>query len=247
MKIGVIISLYDEFDSTIENINVINKHSFPNIIVQSDPNDPEKIINSNLVTHYKLFPDITGTGNLFTDVAEKTISHPLSRNLSYAFSKASDYDVDWWVVLLGDMKLFNFNGIQKIINKMMSQKKSIGITREVGLTFTDKSGKPGKVEKSDTKNFVPNFFVTDAKLVKKGLFHKIQVTNPFAMEECMGDALTKFFDDHDLNFFNECYIIADYAYPKFIEGLEYNKDRTILPRYVDGAVNAFRRFKTKFA
>ena len=76
--------------------------------------------------------------------------------------------------------------------------------------------------------------------------HDIQVTNPFAMEECMGDAATKFFNDNNYDFFEQCYIIADYAYPKFIEGLEYNKDRTILPRYVDGIVNAFRRFKTKF-
>ena len=49
-----------------------------------------------------------------------------------------------------------------------------------------------------------------------------------------------------MEFFDQCHIIADYAYPKFIEGLEYGKDRTVLPRYIDGAVNAIRKFRTIF-
>jgi len=130
---------------------------------------------------------------------------------------------------------------------MNSQKKSLGITREVGLTFANKFGKSGKVEKSYTHNFVPTFFIISAKLVKKGIFQDIEVVNPFAMEECMGVAATKFFKENNYDFFEQCHIIADYAYPKFIEGLKYNKDRTILPRYIDGTVNAFRRFKTKFS
>ena len=53
-------------------------------------------------------------------------------------------------------------------------------------------------------------------------------------------------EDDNYDFFEQSYIIADYAYPKFIEGLQYNSDRTILPRYIDGIVNAIRRFKIKF-
>ncbi len=76
---------------------------------------------------------------------------------------------------------------------MNSQNKSLGITREIGLTFTNKFGKPGKIEKSDTHNFVPTFFIVNAKLVKKGIFQKIEIINPFAMEECMGVTATKIF------------------------------------------------------
>lgn len=245
MKIGIIISLYDEYDNVMKNIHIIHKSSLPLIVVQSDPKDPDKIIDSNLVNYYKKFPDITGSGNLFTGDAAKTISHPLSRNLNHAFDIAKSFDVDWWIVLLGDVEFYTLKGIIKIINKMNSQKKSLGITREVGLTFTDKFGNSGKIEKSDTHNFVPTFFITSAELVKKGIFQDIKVVNPFAMEECMGAAATKFFRENNYDFFEQCYIIADYAYPKFIEGLKYNKDRTILPRYIDGAVSAFRRFKTK--
>jgi len=247
VKIGVIISMYDEYDNVIKNIQNINKNSFPIIVVQSEPKDSDKIIDSNLVNYYKKFPDIMETGNIFTDDATKAICHPLSRNLSHAFKTANSFDVNWWIVLFGDVELYNFKGIIKIINKMNSQNKSLGITREVGLTFTNKFGKLGKVEKSNTQNFVPTFFIINSKLIKKGIFQDIEVTNPFAMEECMGDAATKFFKENNSDFFEQSYIIADYAYPKFIEGLKYNSDRTILPRYVDGAVNALRRFKTQFS
>ena len=130
---------------------------------------------------------------------------------------------------------------------MVTQNKTLGITREVGLTFANKFGKPEKIEKSDTHNFVPTFFITSTELVKKGIFQDIEIVNPFTMEECVGVAATKFFEENNYDFFEQCYIIADYAYPKFIEGLEYSKDRTVLPRYVDGIVNAIRRFRTKFS
>ena len=247
MNIGIIISVYNEFENTMKNIRVLTDNSLPIIVIQSNPNDPNKIIDPNLVSYYKLFPDITGSGNLFTSDSKITISHPMSRNFSHAFTIAKSFDVDWWITIIGDVEISNLNGIMKIINKMKSEKKSLGITREVGLTFVDKFANPGKVEKSNTHNFVPTFFIVNADLVKKGIFQDIQVTNPFAMEECMGVAATKFFEENNYDFFEQCYIIADYAYPKFIEGLRYNKDRTVLPRYVDGIVNAFRRFKTKFS
>lgn len=247
MQIGVIASVYNEYDNVMRNIREIKKNSLPIILVQSDPHDSTKIIDSNLVDYYKKFPDITGTGNLFTGEASKTISHPLSRNLSHAFNIAPSFDVDWWIIILGDVEFYNLKGILKIIDKMKSQDKHLGITREVGLTFTNKFGKPGNIEKIDTHNFVPTFFIVSSKLVQEGIFQNIEVVNPFAMEECIGVAATKFFEKNNYNFFEKSYIIADYAYPKFIEGLKYNKDRTILPRYVDGVVNSFRKFKTRFS
>ena len=126
MKIGVIISMYDEYDNVTRNIQNINKNLFPIIVVQSDPKDSEKIIDSNLVNYYKKFPDIMGTGNIFTDDASKAICHPISRNLNHAFNATNSFDVDWWIVLFGDVELYNFNGIIKIINKMNSQNKSLG-------------------------------------------------------------------------------------------------------------------------
>lgn len=247
MKIGFIISMYNEYENVMKNIHFLKDNSVPIIVVQSDPNDQNKIIDSDLVDHYKKFPDLAGTSNIFTNDPKKTINHPLGRNLSYAFRTTQNFDVDWWIIILGDVEVFGLKGIIKIIKKMISQKKTLGITREIGLVFDDKFGKPGKIEKSDSHNFVPTFFIINEELVKKGIFQNIKIVNPFTMEECMGVEATKFFEENNYDFFDQCYIISDYAYPKFIEGLKYNSDRTTLPRYVDGAVNAFRRFKTRFS
>jgi len=247
MKIGFIISVYTEYENTMKNIHFLNSESIPTIIVQSDPNDPDKIIDSNLVNHFKMFPDLAGTSNVFTDNPEKTINHPLGRNLSYGFRTAQSFDVDWWVVILGDVEISALKGIFKIIKKMILHNKTLGITREIGLVFDDKFGKPGKIERLNSHNFVPTFFILNAELVKKGIFHNIEIVNPFTMEECMGISATKFFEENNYDFFDQSYIICDYAYPKFIDGLKYNGDRTILPRYVDGAINALRRFRLKFS
>ena len=239
--------MYKEYENVMKNIHFLKDHSVPIIVVQSDPNDQNKIINSNLVDHYKKFPDIAGTVNIFTNDPKKTINHPLGRNLSYAFRTTESFDVDWWVVILGDVEVSNLKGITKIIKKMIKQNKTLGITREIGLVFDDEFGKPGKIEKPNSHNFVPTFFILNVELVKKGIFHDIKIVNPFTMEECMGISATKFFEENNYDFFDQSYIICDYAYPKFIDGLKYNDDRTILPRYVDGAVNALRRFRLKFS
>jgi len=115
MRLGVIISMYEEYENTLENIKKIRNYNFPIILIQSKPKDPNKKINSNLVDYYKIFPDITGTGNLFTGDAAKTISHPLGRNLSHAFKTAKSFDIDWWIVILGDVKIENFNGKKLLI------------------------------------------------------------------------------------------------------------------------------------
>ena len=83
MKIGVIISMYEEYENILENIKTIKNNNFPIILIQSKPKDPDKIIDSTQVDYYKMFSDITGTGNLFTGDAAKTISHPLGRNLCH--------------------------------------------------------------------------------------------------------------------------------------------------------------------
>ena len=76
MKISFIISVYIEYDNTMKNIRFLKENSVPIIVVQSEPNDTSKIIDSSLVDYYKKFPDIAGTVNVFTDNPEKSINHP---------------------------------------------------------------------------------------------------------------------------------------------------------------------------
>ena len=94
---------------------------------------------------------------------------------------------------------------------------------------------------------MPQFFIVNSKLVEKKIFNQIKITNRYASEQCLGDSVIQFCKNNSTDFDSVVYSICDYAYPKFVDGLKYNGDRTILPRYIDGVVNAFRRFKTKFS
>ena len=48
MKIGFIISVYTEYENTMKNIHFLKSESIPTIVVQSDPNYPHKVIDSNM-------------------------------------------------------------------------------------------------------------------------------------------------------------------------------------------------------
>ena len=71
------------------------------------------------------------------------------------------------------------------------------------------------------------------------------ITNPFTTEQCMGDEVKRYCVKNNMSFHDLCYIIADYAYPQFIEGLQYNSDRITMPHHIDTIVNRLRRFKLK--
>ena len=93
---------------------------------------------------------------------------------------------------------------------------------------------------------MPQFFIVNSKLVEKNIFHQIKITNRYASEQCLGDAVIQFCKDNHTNFDSVVYSICDYAYPQFIDGLRYNPVQAKLPRYVDGVINALRRLKIKF-
>ena len=93
---------------------------------------------------------------------------------------------------------------------------------------------------------MPQFFIVNQKFVQKGLFNNISITNPFATEQCMGDEIKRYCAKNNTTFHNICYIIADYAYPQFVDGLLYNPDKVRMPRYIDAVVNKFRKYKIKF-
>ncbi len=251
MQIGFIISFYDEIEIVKNNLDLFKKEKCPIIIIQSEPKDSSKILNEKNIDFYKMLPDIAGSREEFrgTDNAildeDKTTVKPLARNLSLAFQKAVDIKADWWVTILGDIKINSLEGIKKIIKKLEVNGKTLGVTRAIGQTFLDSKKTHSRIQKKNSHDFMPQFFIVKDDLVKKGIFEEIEITNPFTFEQCMGDTATDFFNKNKMDFWQECYSICDYPYPKFINGLQYNPDRAKLPRYIDSTLNALRRLKVR--
>lgn len=247
MKIGFILSMYDELDEVMKTIEILKRENCKIIVIQSDPKNPN-VLQSDQVDYYKLLPDLAGSKEHYVEERAHmkrgtTIpARALSRNYGHGFTIAKNFDVDWWVAAVGDMMISNLNGIRPLIQKMIELKNSIGVTRAVGQNFLDDSAEFTRIQWHDTTDIMPQFFIVNAALVKKGLFNEIKVTNRYATEQCLGDEIIRFCNANGLKYWDVCYSFCDYAYPKYIEGLRYNPVQARLPRYIDAAINAFRRF-----
>ena len=103
MKIGFIISMYDEIGKVKETIKVVKRKNCPVIVIQSDPKIQNEILNHELADHYELLEDVAGNKEQYKDERSHmdrgtTIpSYALSRNYSHGFTAAAKFDVDWWI------------------------------------------------------------------------------------------------------------------------------------------------------
>ena len=138
MEIGFIISMYDEIEPVRENIDFIKGNNCRLIVIQSDPKDQAKIVSDERVDHYELLPDLAPSPKAYHDQRAQDIgtsdvpARALSRNFGHAFTAARGFSADWWVSILGDVRITKLAGIRREILKMASEKKSVGITRAVG-------------------------------------------------------------------------------------------------------------------
>ncbi|WP_182126137.1 hypothetical protein [Nitrosopumilus sp. b2] len=249
MKIGFIISMYDEIETVQKTIVTLKQYGCPIIIIQSDPKDPSKIIDENQVDFYQKLSDLAGSKEEY--IKERTSSKEattpvkaVTRNYQLGFSMTKSFHVDYWVAILGDVLITSMTGIEEIIQKMNSKKKSLAITRAVGQTFMDNDDKPTRIQTHNTTDFMPQFFIAQNDPIQNGLFSKFTITNRFATEQCLGDEVIRYCTENNTDFHTFTFTISDYAYPQFISGLKYNPDRISMPRYVDGFVNMMRRLKT---
>jgi len=251
MKIGFIISMYDEKNKVMETIAVAKKNNCPVIVIQSDPKNKNELLNQKIIEHYELLEDLAGSKEKYREERipgkKRTIIPALavSRNYSHGFLAAEKFDIDWWVAILGDVEISNLIGIKKIIEKMSQKNKLIGVTRAVGQIWPDENYKLTRVQKNNTTDFMPQFFIVNTKLIEKKIFHHIKVTNKYVSEQCLGDAVVQYCKNDSVDFDSVVYPICNYAYPKFIEGLKYNPVQAKLPRYVDAVINTIRRIKIK--
>ncbi len=244
--------MYDEIEVTKNTIKNLKQENYPIVVIQSDPNDLSKTLSNTSVDYYQSLPDLAGSKEEYLKERSDgkgatTPVRALTRNFRNAFLASQKYDVDWWVVVLGDVLIEDLSGIENIIKKMLQNNKSLGITCAVGQTFKDDNNFSTRIQHENTTDFMPQFFIVNSDLIRNGLFSKFKITNRYTTEQCLGDEVNRYCLENNITFDKICYRISNYAYPQFISGLIYNADRISMPRYVDGFVNMLRRFKIKYS
>ena len=238
--------MYTEIDIVLATIQNVKKNIRKIIVIQSDPGDPQKRLDSSLVDHYEILPDIALSSENYQNERKQgglsTIpSKALCRNCSKGFQIADSLNVDWWIFIMGDVLINNLSGIKQIIKKMEKQNKVLGITRPLGQTLYDSDGKLTHLVTSNMTTFTPTFFIVNSELIQKGLFANIAITNPFTSEQCFGDHINEFFIKNNLIFHNSTFFISDNAYPDSVKGLKYDYPQPKTPKFLRPIKNYLKK------
>lgn len=249
MKLGFVISMYDEIDVVKETLLNLRKLGCSTVVIQSDPGDKQFVLDSTLCDEYEIMPDVSGSRQNYEKIVkEKTEGKgemigpiALTRNFNRAFILMKNFDVDYIVAITGDTKITNLNGISKIIKKMKMQKKIVAGTRTIGYTQYDETGKFARFQHKNIADIMPQFFIAEIDSVRSGLFCDTKRTNKYTTEQCFGDEIIRFCKEKNFQFLKKFYRISDYAYPRFIDGLHYNPEQlSKIPPSLEGLVNWIR-------
>jgi len=126
-----------------------------------------------------------------------------ARNFSEGFRRIQERinagaEIDYAVGIHGDTCILHLDGVTEIIRHMKHEGADIGVSRAMGQRFhaatltreqmaDPQHPKEGRLQDHTVKDFMPQFFVAKVNLVPR--LGRIKVTNPWCMEQCMGDAI----------------------------------------------------------
>jgi hypothetical protein len=146
-----------------------------------------------LSTKCLVLPNLASKYNQFTLPA-----HAVTRNYSAGLSLLHE-KVDYIVMLLGDTLIYNPKPLHKAAKKMMTEKKYLCCSKAYGQYFNSKESTSKNIitnrfQGEDTTDFLPQLFIIRGNLFEKTkCFTKIQATNEFTSEQCLGDETLRYF------------------------------------------------------
>ena len=164
MKIGFIVSMYDEIDVLNETITNLRKYDCKIIVIQSDPGNEEMILDESICDKYEKMPDVAGNREEYAKIIEEKKEGKgemigpiaLTRNFSRGFTLIQDFDVDYVITITGDTKITNPEGITKIIKKMEKNKISYHIKPFVYEIHKKYLSSKSPIKWGDIKDYVYN-------------------------------------------------------------------------------------------
>jgi hypothetical protein len=242
LKIGFVISMYDEIDIVNHSISCFKKNKCKVVVIQSNPGNKEKEVDSNQCDKYDMLPDVTGGKENYLKMREKDgTDQPyimgaiaIPRNYNKGFNLMKSMDLDYVVGINGDTKITNLIGIKKIIKKMKKLEKIVACTRYIGFITFDEQGKFIDFQNRNSTQIMPQFFIVDNKAVKEGMFCNIKTTNKYSTEQCMGDEIIRFAKKKSKGFLDIVQIISRSPYPRNIEGVSYNPEQVSkMPEFLE--------------
>lgn len=204
-NLALAVTMFDEAENMVFNVRHLGARFLRIEVVQSQEVPYPALaeaLEEHPCSHYLLLsnldqrtPEQRAANTERFDIGARS----MARNYSAAFAvllKAWEEKIDYAIGITGDTKLLHLYGVEQIIEEMGDNE--IAVSRAIGQNFHKAAWtrkemndpncpKGGRLQDESVKDFMPQFFIVRASLFPA--LAKIQVTNPWCFEQCLGDAI----------------------------------------------------------
>jgi hypothetical protein len=221
MRVGIGISMFDEHDIVLRNIQSIKEEASIDpyfVVVHSDDGG----LNESL----EIIKDLVDQYFLVSDMSKEFPNHfyqarCVSRNFSKIFSSFyAAPQMDYYVALTGDTLITDPTNFNRLHEVMRDKEKVACLSQAIGQRFhastdnlKDKSG--NRYQHDRITDFMPQLFLLEGEFgMTTKCFSNIEVTNELTSEQCLGDELLSHIEGdfhekvHRLNWMNNSYAYA---------------------------------------
>ena len=209
MKIGVVITVYDEHALVLKSIREIKNRLVESYVcvVHSDNN-----LNTPQLEEIK---DVCDSYNLLSNIALeddfdiKTLaSRCITRNFNHGFSVLYDLETsfDCFVAMTADTLITDASSFQRRYEDMKLLNWSAMVSQAVGQNFhaVGEHGEfiqEGRHQTNESKDFACCLFFLEGDFATRHrAFSNTIITNPYTSEQCLGDELQRCLQKDDKYF-----------------------------------------------
>lgn len=194
MKIGLVITMYDEFDVVKQSLINIKKsiNDFKIVVIHSDNGLDNEDLNfiKNNITYYELVSDLSKTLDKF-----ELPSCVICRNYSIGFTKL--YDIDSYDLIIGITADTLINDIDTLINSLENEYYGY-VLQAIGQNFHSEYDNPkigisgSRYQHENITDIMPQLFIFKGIIAKNcNLFSNIENKNKYTSEQNLGDDILK--------------------------------------------------------
>lgn len=229
MKLGVAITMYDEYEQvldTIKNIKLNFKECFI-VVVQSECEltnetlDDIKILSDEFI----ILPDLSKTVTRF-ELPARAICRNLSAGFSALYHTCIEFDII--VALTGDTLITDSNSFLRRFTDMIRNKWIGMVSQALGQDFhaahIEHNG--GRYQDANSTDFACCFFILDGRVcISAKAFADIVVTNRWTSEQCLGDEIVRVIGGNAMDFRKKVGILnheQPYVAYAYNDGLTYH-------------------------
>jgi hypothetical protein len=221
INFGVLITMFNEFSvvqRTVDSIKSIYRGNVFISVVQSDDG------SGRVIEGVEDFDRLENLG--ITIKHHRLAAHAITRNYSFLFSKIynKNMEYDFLVALTGDTLVTDPSNFIRLYNDMFNHKKLLCCSQAISQNFHAPNADPenglcgGRYQYDGISDFMPQFFLLDGNFARKTkIFSKIEITNEFTSEQCLGNEFMKYVQN---DFSDNAIILAKNAYD-YNDGIRY--------------------------